>query len=550
MKKLIRPSCSVCKALAKAIDAYIAKVDNDLEDEMSDAGYVDAKDSVKAASALEEEVREILTEQTEEIAEVVENAGSIPKAKKKVSEYFEDDVTGTILSQTFADYFSDTVQSLANSYMKETEGDLVVSQLRARTSSWIEEWSGQLSDLMQLTSENQMGTLLQDALDNGEGCMTLAQRLLNEGIRNEGYRARATAVTEMLRAHSVAQQESIMQSPATDRKKWVHSGAHKNKPRENHVVMSGQIVPKAEPFELTGRDGGTYYPLYPRDPILPAAESINCHCIHIPVTNDDILGLSYEERQRMQQEIIAADDGEWEKELSEKLRNQTGVSDDIADEVERAISHSNTSAADRWAKSHLGVEKTNYTKQDIKTVNRVNRALQRLYKEYPELNGAIDEIQFTKNMSLSDVAVANVKTGNGKKRITLKLNTTYFENSKTIDNLIKEQVACGQWTSKRGLYGILKHEVTHVRSYLKSFQEYDSVSEAMQAIKSEEICKEVKKKALDACNITDDDAIIEKELSLLATKNSEEFVAEGISSSKSTKLTKAIKTAFDERMEE
>ena len=64
MKKLIRPSCSVCKALAKAIDAYIAKVDNDLEDEMSDAGYVDAKDSVKAASALEEEVREILTEQT------------------------------------------------------------------------------------------------------------------------------------------------------------------------------------------------------------------------------------------------------------------------------------------------------------------------------------------------------------------------------------------------------------------------------------------------------------------------------------------------------
>lgn len=323
--KLIKPACSTCKALAKAIDAYIAKADNDLSSEMSDAGYVDAKDSVKAANDLEEEVYEILTEQSEELAEVVENAGTIPKAKKKVSEYFETDVTGTILSQTFADYFSETVLSLSDSYMKETEGDLVVSRLRSRTNSWIEEWSDQLSDLMQLTSENQMGTLLQEALDNGEGCMTLAQRILNEGIRNEGYRARATAVTEMLRAHSVAQQESIMQSPATDRKKWVHSGAHKNKPRENHIAMSGQIVPKAEPFELTGRDGGTYHPMYPRDPILPAAESINCHCIHIPVSNDDILGLSYEERQQMQQEIIAADDAEWEKILNMTNRVRSGL---------------------------------------------------------------------------------------------------------------------------------------------------------------------------------------------------------------------------------
>ncbi len=332
MAKLIKPSHNTCIALTKAIDAYIAKVNDDLSEEMSDAGYVDSEDSVKGANELEEEVSEILTEQTQEIAEVVEEAGTIPKAKKKVKEYFENDTTGALLSDTFADYFQDTIMTLSNSYMKETEGDLVVNQLRERTSSWINEWSDQLSDLMQLTSENQMGTLLQQALDNGEGCMTLAQRLINEGIRNEGYRARATAVTEMLRAHSVSQQEAIMQSPATDRKKWVHSGAHKNKPRENHVAMSGQIVPKADPFELTGRDGGTYYPMYPRDPVLPAAETINCHCIHIPVSNDDILGLSYEERQQMQQDIIAADNGEWEKELDEanRLRSSVGGNASIA----------------------------------------------------------------------------------------------------------------------------------------------------------------------------------------------------------------------------
>lgn len=329
MAKLIKPSYDTCIALTKAIDAYIAKVNDDLSEEMADAGYVDSKDSVKGANELEEEVSEILTEQTQEIAEVVEGAGTIPKAKKKVKEYFENDTTGVLLSDTFVDYFQETVMSLSNAYMKETEGDLVVSELRQRTSSWIYEWSDQLSDLMQLTSENQMGTLLQQALDNGEGCMTLAQRLINEGIRNEGYRARATAVTEMLRAHSVSQQEAIMQSPATDRKKWVHSGAHKNKPRENHVAMSGQIVPKADPFELTGRDGGTYYPMYPRDPVLPAAETINCHCIHIPVSNDDILGLSYEERQQMQQDIIAADNSEWEKELRAKNKELAGIVEEI-----------------------------------------------------------------------------------------------------------------------------------------------------------------------------------------------------------------------------
>ena len=342
MAKLIKPSYDTCIALTKAIDAYIAKANDDLSEEMADAGYVDSKDSVKGANELEEEVSEILTEQTQEIAEVVEGAGTIPKAKKKVKEYFENDTTGVLLSDTFVDYFQETVMSLSNAYMKETEGDLVVSELRQRTSSWIYEWSDQLSDLMQLSSENQMGTLLQQALDNGESCMTLAQRLINEGIRNEGYRARATAVTEMLRAHSVSQQEAIMQSPATDRKKWVHSGAHKNKPRENHVAMSGQIVPKAEPFELTGRDGGTYHPMYPRDPVLPAAETINCHCIHIPISNDDVLGLSYEERQQMQQDIIAADNGEWEKDLDRQNRLRSGLSENLGEQEESQDINANT----------------------------------------------------------------------------------------------------------------------------------------------------------------------------------------------------------------
>lgn len=318
--KLNKPSCNICKALQKAIEAYIAKVDNDLENSMDDAGYVDSEDSVNAASDLEEEVTEILTEQTEELADVIEEAGTIPKAKKAVEEYFEDDVTGEILSATFRDYFSETIISLSDSYMKEVEGDMAVTQLRARTTAWVNQWSNELANLMQLTSADKMKSLLQEALDSDKGAVVFARSLIDESIRQEAYRARTVAVTEMLRAHSVAQQEAIMQSPATDRKKWRHSGAHKNEPRPNHVAMDGQIVPKAEPFVLTGRDGGTYYPMYPRDTELPPFESINCHCIHVPVTNDDVLGMSYEERKKMQEDFIAADDSEWEKELDAQNR--------------------------------------------------------------------------------------------------------------------------------------------------------------------------------------------------------------------------------------
>ena len=50
---------------------------------------------------------------------------------------------------------------------------------------------------------------------------------------------------------------------------------------------------------MVGRNGITYYPMYPIDPILPASESVNCHCI---------LGMPYEERKKLQQQFIENDD--------------------------------------------------------------------------------------------------------------------------------------------------------------------------------------------------------------------------------------------------
>ena len=105
---------------------------------------------------------------------------------------------------------------------------------------------------MKINTHQQITDIIQRTIDQGESIETLTRKIMDGGWRNEHYQARRVAVTEVLRAHSVAREEAIQQSPSTDRKEWRHTGAHKNKPRPNHVDMDGQIVPKDKPFGITG----------------------------------------------------------------------------------------------------------------------------------------------------------------------------------------------------------------------------------------------------------------------------------------------------------
>lgn len=316
-----------CHALIDAIGRYIEKADEDLSKTLARAGFARAKASVGSVSYLEDELAEILNDQTGELAEEILAAGSLEAASEVAEKFFDEGEDGSRLTEVLQRFYEENVPELSTAYIQEAEADMVVSQIRKRTVSWIKSWSGELAGHMQLTSKGQIERLISNALANGESVEDLKRQLIVEGVRNEEYRARATSLTEMLRAHSVAREEAIQQSPATDRKKWLHSGRHKITPRENHVAMNGQIVPKAKPFVLNGRDGSAYSPMFPRDPCLPAEESINCHCTHVPVVNDEVLGMSLEERQRLQQQIIDEDDGEWEKELDARNKAKAGIID-------------------------------------------------------------------------------------------------------------------------------------------------------------------------------------------------------------------------------
>ncbi len=313
--------------IIEAIDQYLAKADDELTDVLADEGYAEAEDSVKAINAVQEEIAETLQNQTDDFVEALTAAqdSDWAAAQKKVSEMLDGDDIAEQVQEAAADMFQTEIPKLATVYMQETDGDLVVDVIRQRTKSWISAWSQRLGQLMKINTHQQITDIIQRTIDQGEGIETLTRKIMDGGWRNEHYQARRVAVTEVLRAHSVAREEAIQQSPSTDRKEWRHTGAHKNKPRPNHVDMDGQIVPKDKPFELQGRDGVVYHPMYPRDPILPASETVNCHCIHRGVAADDALGMSLEERRQLQQKYIEEDDGAWKKELDEQNKAKAGI---------------------------------------------------------------------------------------------------------------------------------------------------------------------------------------------------------------------------------
>lgn len=319
--------CTACERLIKAIDACIRKADEKLSGILGEEGFAEPEDTVSHIEALEDELDAVFEDQSRAVAEKLEQADG-----SDVMPAFESfkaaDTTRDSLYKIFLGAFTDYVPQLANVYISDMDSELVVEQISEKTSGWINDWSDELSELMHISSQSGLEKILSDGLKEGKGVDEVARDILDSGIRNAYYKARRVAQTEMLRAHSVAREESIQQCPAAEFKEWVHTGGHKNKPRENHVKMNGQIVPKDQPFKLIGRDGVIYYPKFPRDTNLPASESVNCHCIHRGAASERILALSLEERKKLQQQAVEEMGDEWEKELDARNKAKAGINED------------------------------------------------------------------------------------------------------------------------------------------------------------------------------------------------------------------------------
>lgn len=321
--------CMNCAPLIKAIDAYIAKADGDLADALGKEGYAKPKKTLKYAQDIEDGVAEALVEETDYFIAEAEKAVDLETFAKEIwpKVKLKDELKGK-LAAVFKENLEKFMPEFVGYYIKQTDKDLKLSQVSKRTTAWVKSWSAELGEIMKLNSHKEIERILEKGLKDGSSIATFTREILDSGIRDEYYKARRVAVTEVLTAHRAAQQEAFMQSPAVSEKMWRHTGEYRNEPRQNHVDMDGQRVPVDEPFELIGADGGTYNPMYPGDPILPPEERINCHCIEQPVVSEEILGLPLEERQRLQQEAIDDMDDEWEKELDAKNKAKAGIDEE------------------------------------------------------------------------------------------------------------------------------------------------------------------------------------------------------------------------------
>ena len=316
-----------CAALAKAIDAFIAKADDDLENALDDAGFSQPKETVRDIGALEEKLVTPLIAETAYLSSELQTAVDLNSFADDWPDIKAGDKTDEALARVFRDEFQTQMPNLASAYIKRIDPELTVSAITRRTVAWAKSWSAELGAKMKLTVHDELERLLVKHLSDGKSVADLTRAFMTSGVRDEYFRARRAAITEMLRAHSVAQQESIVQNPAVEQKEWVHTGSYRNEPRRNHVALSGVLAPKDQPFTLFGADGGIYYPMYPRDSVLPPGESVNCHCIHRGIADENVLGLSIEQRRQLQQKAIAEDDGKWEKELDAKNKAKAGIAE-------------------------------------------------------------------------------------------------------------------------------------------------------------------------------------------------------------------------------
>lgn len=313
--------------LIKAIDAYLKKSDDDLEDIFDDEGRAEPADSIDAINRLEGQIAEALLRESKRIIKELRKHKTLVSLMESsaIDDIFSNDLFTDEIKSIMKKELNTLIPKLVRGYVRFIDKELKINRVSKRTLSWVDQWSGDLARLMKLSDKETITKIIKDGFTYGNDVPSVIRAIQESKIRNEYYKARRVAVTEILRAHNVAKQEAAEQNPSVSEKMWRHTGAHKNKPRENHVNMDGQRVRVNEPFTLIGRDGNIYRPMYPVDPSLPPEEAINCHCIAQDVVDENILAMPLEERQRLQREALESIDADWERELNERNKRRAGI---------------------------------------------------------------------------------------------------------------------------------------------------------------------------------------------------------------------------------
>ncbi|EJA0855069.1 hypothetical protein M0910_002535 [Listeria monocytogenes] len=216
------------------------------------------------------------------------------------NDFFIGDDFRKNMSKKASKFLTATTKDISKTVMKSLDKDVSFQRLSGRSVSWIKEWSEDLASLMKISTQSEVEGVLIKALSEGKGIQHV-ELALKDLPAFDRKRARTTAITEVLTAASVAQQEAFEQSPAVEGKKWKHSGSKGIEPRESHIELSGTVVPVDEQFAIPGSGELAEYP---RDTELSASERIHCHCVMGPAVNEDILGWTKDDKEEAREVVM------------------------------------------------------------------------------------------------------------------------------------------------------------------------------------------------------------------------------------------------------
>lgn len=440
--------------LMEAIEVYIRKADDDLEQTLENEGYVAPAVAVAAINRIEDSIAVAYDKEITELLKRIEDATNIGNFVEKIWPDIRDaSELKNILEETFSEEFSNLVKTFTTNWILEEAPDLAVDdRITKPTSQFVKNWSTELAKLMKLSGDEQIENILEKAVSEHFSVQEVSQLISDSGIRAAGYRSRRVAVTEVLRMESYSQLEYMRQDPSVERKEWFHTGAHKNKPRLNHIDMSGQKVLVDEPFELTGKDSKKYYPMCPRDTCLPASESINCHCIMKSIKDKSVLGMSAEERREMRQKYMDKTDAEWDEKMAAEAEESidwpkkgTKISNDQFKEIMQY-------GRDK------GVRLSGFKQfdGDIQTVKDLVDDVDAIAVDFPLIKEGKKPvtIQLDENIAPNDFAVT--------RNHVICINAKAFRDTKRLAEEYQKLADDGWFVKGTDYRSIIRHEVGHV----------------------------------------------------------------------------------------
>jgi hypothetical protein len=175
-----------------------------------------------------------------------------------------------ILSNTFAE----VLQEAGNDFFEELQLDDVFTMPPQAAKDFIANRQNLMTDVSQEVFDS-IKAELDKGIDKGESLRKIERRITDKfGEMAEG-RAKTVASTEVAAAYGFARNKALIESGAT-RKQWLTSRLPNVRPA--HRAAEGQVVPANKPFRVGGEDL-----MYPSDQNGSPGNTVNCHCISIPV---------------------------------------------------------------------------------------------------------------------------------------------------------------------------------------------------------------------------------------------------------------------------